>query len=83
MALSIKNPEVEQLARDLAAKTGETITDAVMVALRERLARQEDDRRAFKTRRLREISEMGRKLPHLDTRSIDEIMGYDEIGLPT
>ena len=83
MALSIKNPEVEQLARDLAEKTGETITDAVMVALRERLARQEDDRRAFKTRRLREISEMGRKLPHLDTRSIDEIMGYDEIGLPT
>ena len=83
MALSIKNPEVEQLARDLAAKTGETITDAVMVALRERLARQEDVRRAFKTRRLREISEMGRKLAHLDTRSIDEIMGYDEIGLPT
>ena len=82
MALSIKNPEVERLARELAAKTGESMTDAVMVALRERLARQEHDRRAFNTRRLREIVADARKLPHLDTRS-DEIMGYDEIGLPT
>ena len=83
MALSIKNPAVEKLARDLAAKTGESITDAVMVALRERLIRQEDARRASKTRRLRQIVADARKLPHPDTRSIDEIMGYDEIGLPT
>ena len=83
MALSIKNPEVERLARELAAKTGESMTDAVLIALRERLAGQEDDRRAFKTRRLHEIVAEARMVPHLDTRSIDDIMGYDEIGLPT
>ena len=82
MALSIKNHEVERLARELAAKTGESMTDAVMIALRERLARQENDRRAFRVRRLREISEMGRQLPRFDTRSIEEIIGYDEHGLP-
>ncbi len=83
MALSIKNPEVERLARELATKTGESMTDAVMIALRERLARQEDDHRAWKVRRLREIGEMGRRLPIFDTRSIEEIIGYDEHGLPT
>ena len=41
MALSIKNPEAERLARRLAERTGETITDAVLKALRERLQREE------------------------------------------
>ncbi len=84
MALSIKNPEVERLARELAAKTGESITDAVMVALRERLARAEHDRkRELKVARLIEIGREGRALPTFDDRSIEEIIGYDEHGLPT
>ena len=41
MALSIKNEETERLARELASRNGETVTVAVMVALRERLERQE------------------------------------------
>jgi hypothetical protein len=41
MALSIKDPEAEQLARNLARQTGETTTQAVIVALRERLAREQ------------------------------------------
>jgi antitoxin VapB len=40
MALSIKNPEADRLARELAAATGETLTEAVLNALRERLTRQ-------------------------------------------
>jgi antitoxin VapB len=40
MALSIKTDEADQLARTLARLTGETMTDAVTVALRERLARE-------------------------------------------
>ncbi|MGB6974944.1 MAG: type II toxin-antitoxin system VapB family antitoxin [Terracidiphilus sp.] len=40
MALSLKNPETEQLAKELARQTGESITTAVTVALRERLERQ-------------------------------------------
>ena len=40
MALNIKHPEADRLARELAARTGETITEAVLNALRERLKRQ-------------------------------------------
>ena len=83
MALSIKNPEVERLARELADKTGESITDAVMVALRERLVRQEDRRRDLRVERLLEIGRKGALLPKLDDRTADEILGYDEHGLPS
>ncbi len=41
MALSIKHPEADRLARQLADKTGESLTEAVVVALRERLLRQQ------------------------------------------
>src|SRR5260370_3110689 len=37
MALSIKSDEADRLARELAAETGETLTEAVETALRERL----------------------------------------------
>ena len=40
MALSIKSDEADQLARELAAETGETLTEAVVIALRERLDRE-------------------------------------------
>ena len=84
MALSIKNPEVEQLARELAAKTNESITDAVLIALRERLAREENDRdREVRVRRLIALSEAGRALPRRDGRTPEEIIGYDEHGLPS
>ena len=39
MALSVKDPEADRLAREVVARTGETLTTAVIVALRERLAR--------------------------------------------
>lgn len=40
MALSIKTDEADQLARDLARLTGESMTQAVTTALRERLERE-------------------------------------------
>ncbi|MGH6661523.1 MAG: type II toxin-antitoxin system VapB family antitoxin [Rhodospirillales bacterium] len=83
MALSIKDPEADRLARTLAKETGETITDAVKAALRERLARARGRHRG---RRLAdELDEIARRcaaLPVLDTRPADEILGYDERGLP-
>jgi antitoxin VapB len=44
MVLSIKDPKADQLARKLAQRTGETLTQAVIIitALRERLAREQD-----------------------------------------
>ncbi len=62
--------------------TGESLTDAVTVALRERLERQRHDRSDL-VGRLLAIGASARDLPRLDLRSDDEIVGYDERGLPT
>lgn len=84
MALSIKDPEADRLARELAAKTGETLTEAVVVALRERLARQTGRARVVPLREeLAAIRQRCAALPVLDQRTADEIIGYDDEGLPT
>jgi antitoxin VapB len=81
--LNIRNEETEQLATVLAQLTGETKTEAVTQALRERLQRV---RRARTKRRLAddldEIALHCSTLPVRDPRSADEIMAYDEHGLP-
>jgi len=83
MALNIRNAEAEQLAATLAKLTGETKTEAVKKALRDRLARV---RGAKVRRRLAdELDDIGRhcaRLPVRDGRSADEILGYDETGVP-
>lgn len=85
MALSIKNPDADLLARELAATTGETITDAVVQAIRERLERERARRNALNSQhaaRIRRIQERIARLPVRDPRPPDEILGYDEHGLP-
>ena len=83
MALNIRNSETERLAAELARRTGETKTEAVTRALRERLARL---RRGRGKRRLAdELNEIALRfasLPVLDPRTPDEILGYDDGGLP-
>lgn len=84
MALNIKNPEAERLARELAAATGENITRAVTQALREQLIRRTGRVRDVTLREdIRRIQERVARLPVLDDRSPDEIVGYDEHGLPS
>lgn len=83
MALSIKDPEADRLARELAARTGESLTEVVIVALRERLARQQGRTRAVPLRDdLAAIRARCAALPRLDDRSPDDILGYDDHGLP-
>ncbi len=84
MAFSIKNPEADRLARELTAITGETITQAVVVSLKERLDRQQpaNGKKRFGTA-LAELAEELTKYPVLDNRTPEEIIGYDENGLPT
>ena len=83
MALSIKHDEADRLARALARATGETLTDAVVAALRERLDRVRRPSRARqRLARLRAIQRRVAALPTRDRRSADEILGYDEHGLP-
>jgi antitoxin VapB len=83
MALNIRNPEAEELAEALAKLAGETKTEAVTRALRDRLARLRRERAG---RRLAdELDEIARhcaRLPVKDSRTPEEILGYDERGLP-
>jgi len=79
----IKDPDAKRLARELAAKTGESPTEAVVNSLRERLARLADRNSALRLRdELRAIRERCKKLPVLDPRTPDQILGYDDRGLP-
>jgi antitoxin VapB len=84
MALNIKHAEADRLARELAGLTGETLTEAVVAALRERLERQRQRRPKPSTAGeiLSEVRLRLSRLPVLDARSADEILGYDETGLP-
>ena len=83
MALSIKHPEADRLARELAKSTGEGLTEAVITALRERLAREKNRKRVRRlSEELRAIGERVAALPILDHRTPEEILGYDDRGLP-
>lgn len=84
MALNIRNPETELLATELAGLTGETKTQAVTTALRQRLELVRSSRKSKGLiSELDEIALHCANLPVLDVREDDEILGYDEHGLPT
>jgi antitoxin VapB len=83
VALSLKDKKTDRLARAVAALTGETLTDAVRIALAERLER-ERQRRGEGARLADQLEQLGRDckaLPDLDPRSPDEIVGYDQNGI--
>ena len=84
MALSLKDPETDRLAREVARITGESLTEAVRKALAERLQR-ERLRRGRPPRRLAdELNEIALHcagLREIDNRSADQIIGYDDKGL--
>jgi antitoxin VapB len=83
MHLNIKNDEAHRLATELAQRTGESLMTAVTTALREQLALERRRRQSDKVaERLMKIGNRYAFLP--DTgRSLNEILGYDEQGLPT
>ncbi len=83
MAFSIKHRDADRLVRELSDLTGESLTDAVLTSLRERLERLKVRRRRRRLADdLRAIGERCSRLPVRDTRSPDEILGYDEHGVP-
>ena len=81
MALSIKDPETDRLARALAEATGESITEAIRTALAERLERTRAVQYAPLRASLQRIQERLATLPVLDPRATDDML-YDEHGLP-
>lgn len=83
MAISIKSIETENLAREVASKTGESLTGAIQKALEERLERLKRHRRSQSlASQLDDILWRVDEMPDLDSRTPDEIIGYDENGLP-
>lgn len=81
MALSIKNQETERLARALAREKGTSVTAAVTQALEEAMRRARGRKMAPSIlEAILEVSDRCAALPDLDTRSADEILGYDERG---
>lgn len=82
MALNIKDPETDRLARELAALTGQPITAAVRDALEDRIAALRRRAAADSGPDLADIIARGRARRVVDDRSDDEILGYGEDGLP-
>ena len=82
MALSIKSDEADRLARELAAETGETLTEAVETALRERLEREHARHAASMSTRLKRLAADVAALRVADDRTPEEIIGYDDAGVP-
>lgn len=83
MALSIKEPETDRLARRLAKATGQSLTDAINSALRDKLRLVEGDQRteAEFLADVKKIVDRSASRPVLDPRTPEEIIGYDENGL--
>ena len=84
MPLSIRNEKAEQLARQAAEETGCSITQVIIDALEEKLERLKGSRTADSTfEKIMAVSKRCSSLPDLDTRSPDEILGYNENGINT
>jgi antitoxin VapB len=83
MPISIKNSETEELARRLAKETGETITEVITKSLQDRMQRLHGRRNVLPLReRIADVLARIDALPVLSTASEDEILGYDESGIP-
>ncbi len=84
MSINIKNEETCQLADELARLTGDTMTGAITVALRERLQRERNQRNAQATvQRLLAIGERCADMLGDGPSAVEhgELL-YDDQGLP-
>jgi antitoxin VapB len=86
MNLVIKNDEAQKLATRLAQVSGESVESVVVAALREKAERDlhtaRPDRRGI-AEQLMHLGAQSASWPDKDTRTAEEILGYDENGLPT
>jgi antitoxin VapB len=82
VALNIKDPETDLYARRLASLTGRSITEAVKLAVQEQVAREEKRQGKASWDEIRALMKRAAARPILDPRTPDEIIGYDEHGLP-
>jgi antitoxin VapB len=84
MGILIKNPDTEAKIRKLASRTGETITSAVDRAVDDRLARLPVRKGRIDRAKLAAVLAEINALPHINEHlTDDEIIGYDEHGVPS
>jgi antitoxin VapB len=81
MPISIKDADTDSKIRDLATLTGESITEAVRIAIEQRLRRESSRRRAGVVSRLLNLSLVKSGKKRFDG-SANDTLGYDEFGLP-
>ncbi len=82
MAFNIKDPEADRLVRELASRTGETLTEAIVVSVRERLGRLRGTRAPTLAQEIARIAKRCSSRPVRDARTPEAILGYDDAGLP-
>ena len=83
MPLFIKNKATEQLARQVASETGESLTEAIQRSLQERWERLKRRRKGhILTGQIEDLLRRVDALPNLDSRPENEILGYGEDGIP-
>ena len=85
MSINVKNPEAEQLVAELKRHTGKGTTDFLLDLLRREKARVEAEvqrRIASGLEADRRLQEAWARLPVIDPRPLEEIVEYDENGLP-
>jgi antitoxin VapB len=85
MSINVKNAEAERLLAELKERTGRGTTDLLLDLLRrekERLERELEDRVARAIADTNALRERWLARPLVDPRSADEILSYDENGLP-
>jgi antitoxin VapB len=79
--LYIKNPAAHRLAEQLARQMGVTLTEAVIRALEDKV--RQAPKKPWNQEKIDAILAEFDALPVLDPRTPDEILGYDEFGLPS
>jgi antitoxin VapB len=83
MGLNIKNAETYRLVEELAKRTGESMTTAITVAVRERLQRiRSEQGEGLADRLLRIGKDCAKRLKEPNRSASPEALLYDERGLP-
>ena len=85
MSINIKNREAEELLAELKRRTGKGTTDLLLDLLRREKAQSDHDREAAVKDALEEtrrLQERWAHLPVIDPRPFEEIVAFDDDGLP-
>ncbi len=77
--LYIKNPVAHRLAEQISKRTGATLSDVVISALQDRVHQAG---RPVNRAKVDALCAKIQGLTVLDPRTPDEILGYDDLGIP-